>query len=175
MNLLEQIVKNKKKEVAAARRKKTSSQLIIESGSEQPRHSFFSLLNEKNGFHFICEIKKASPSQGMIQANFDPCKQAQDYLEGGASVISILTDEKYFQGHLDHLKQVRKIVSLPVLRKDFIIDPYQIIESKVAGADMILLISRILTKNQIAVFRNMALALKLDVLLEIAEERELEK
>jgi len=175
MNILEQIVENKRIEVEAAKKRKTPSQLIRELKNDQQRHSFLSILNENENFHFICEIKKTSPSKGVIQSNFDPLKQSKDYLEGGASAISILTDEKFFQGHLNYLKQIFEIVSLPILRKDFIIDSYQIIESKVAGADIILLIARILTKKQIKTFKKLAFELKLDVLVEIAEEKDLEK
>ena len=175
MNILDQIIKHKKKEVEVAKRKKTPSQLIIELQSDQPHFSLRRILDESDKFHFICEIKKASPSKGIIQPNFDPLKQAKDYLEGGASAISILTDGKFFQGDLDHLKQVRELVSLPILRKDFIVDPYQIIESKVAGADIILLIARILTRDQIKSFKKIALELQLDIFVEIAEEKDLEK
>lgn len=150
---------------------------IIRDNLKLDKHStgFFALLQKTQNFHFICEIKKASPSRGIIQPNFDPVRQAKAYFNGGASVISILTDEIFFKGKLNYLKLVKKTVPLPLLRKDFIIDPYQIYETKAAGGDMILLIARILSQQQIRDFSNLASDLKLDVLLELADPGDLEK
>jgi len=131
-------------------------------------------MESESGFHFICEIKKASPSKGLIQANFDPQRYAQLYEQGGAAAISVLTDQDFFQGNIDFLKLVKNTVKLPVLRKDFIIDPYQIYESKLFGADIVLLIAGILTKEQLNDYIDLAAKLNLDVLVEFAKETEIE-
>ena len=132
-------------------------------------------MDESSDFHFVCEIKKASPSKGLIQKDFDPHRYARYYQNGGASAISVLTDEKFFQGNLEYLRQVKNTVDLPVLRKDFIIDEYQIYESKLSGADIILLIARILTKKQLTDYIDLAAKLNLDVLIEFAEKEDVKK
>jgi indole-3-glycerol phosphate synthase len=126
-------------------------------------------------FLLICEIKKASPSKGVIQTNFNPIEQAKKYIEGGASAISILTDFKYFQGRLEYLSNIKNLSPIPILRKDFIFDEYQIFESKAAGADFILLIARVLDSKTIKQFTQLALNLDMDVLFEIHDENELTK
>lgn len=175
MSILEEIVENKRKEVQLLKNKIPLSQLKIEVETRQPSRSLLRQLNSDKDFHFICEVKKASPSKGIIQPNFDPLAQAQLYEKGGASAISVLTDEKYFMGKLSYLTLIRNAVSLPILRKDFIIDEYQIYESKVAGSDLILLIARILEKTQIETFCKLAADLNLEVLIEVVEISEIKK
>lgn len=128
---------------------------------------------QQRSFSIIAEIKPASPSKGLIRANVDPIQQAKLYEAGGASVISILTEVSYFQGNPAWIKQVKEQVSVPILRKDFLIDPIQVIESKILGADVILLIAGLLTPSQITEMIQMAHDIGLEVLLEIHDHAEL--
>ncbi|WP_342561808.1 indole-3-glycerol phosphate synthase TrpC [Paenibacillus sp. FSL R7-0345] len=123
----------------------------------------------------IAEVKKASPSKGLIREDFDPVSIARGYEAGGADCLSVLTDQDYFQGSNTFLQQVREAVSLPLLRKDFIIDERQIYEARILGADAILLIAAILTAEQLAFFTDLAASLGLDVLIEIHDQSELER
>jgi indole-3-glycerol phosphate synthase len=122
----------------------------------------------------ITEVKKGSPSKGVIRADFDPLEIAKIYQDNGASCLSVLTDEHFFLGHLSYLALIREQVSLPLLRKDFIFDPYQIYQARAAGADAILLIAAMLELNQLRDFAALAGELAMDVLLEVHDERELE-
>lgn len=122
----------------------------------------------------IAEIKKGSPSKGLIRADFDPLEIAEIYQNNGATCLSVLTDEHFFMGHLRYLALIRETVSLPLLRKDFIIDRYQIYEARAAGADAILLIAACLDLNQLRDFHCLAQELHLDVLLEVHDEQEME-
>jgi len=123
----------------------------------------------------IAEIKKASPSAGVISEDFDPIKKAIEYEAFGASALSILTEEDFFMGSVSYLKDVKKITNLPILRKDFMIDEYQIYESKLIGADCILLIASILSDQQIKDFINISQQLELDYLIEVHDENELRR
>jgi indole-3-glycerol phosphate synthase len=123
----------------------------------------------------IAEIKKASPSKGIIREDFDPMEISEIYQNNGATCLSVLTDEKFFMGNLRYLSLIRETVSLPLLRKDFICDPYQIYEARAAGADAILLIAAMLDLNQLRDFSAAANEIHLDVLLEVHDEAEMEK
>lgn len=175
MTILNEIIAQKKSELEATKAHIPvgfyQNAIVNFPGTKSLRRK----LDMSRDFHFICEIKKASPSRGIIQANFDPIAQAQQFVDANAAAISILTDEKYFMGKLDYLKEIRKTVDLPLLRKDFIIDPYQIYESRYHGADLILLIARVLSKSQIAEYCRLAAELSLEVLLEIADRADIEK
>jgi indole-3-glycerol phosphate synthase len=175
MNILDKIIARKKIEVQEKSSRESLDSLKQRLAVLESNRSLRKKLDKDPGFHFICEIKKASPSKGLIRADFNPERFARLYEDGGASAISVLTDQDFFQGNLDYLKLVKKTVKLPVLRKDFIIDPYQIYESKLYGADIVLLIARILTKEQLNDYIDLAARLNLDVLIEFAEEKEIEK
>ncbi len=123
----------------------------------------------------IAEVKKGSPSKGVIRENFDPLEIAVTYQDNGATCLSVLTDEQFFLGHLRYLALIREAVSLPLLRKDFICDPYQIYEARAAGADAILLIAAMLDLDQLREFHAVAKEINLDVLLEVHDEAEMEK
>ena len=165
---------------AISKRKKTFPLTTLESFSEDPRaiRGFRNeLINslEKNSISVIAEMKKASPSQGLIRERYEPQILAKLYKDADASCLSVLTDEPYFHGSLDHLSLVRETVELPLLRKDFIVDTYQIYESLYYGADCILLIVAALTQNQLHDYYQLANELKLDVLVELHTYKELER
>ncbi len=176
MTILQRILDDKRNEVSVRKAQKPEAELRAQVGSLPPTRGFHDALRRtSNPIALIAEVKRASPSKGVIQPNFDPLAIAQQYQSGGADALSILTDEPYFGGKLEYLAQVRAIVPLPILRKDFIIDPYQIYESRVAGADAILLIvSGIPNDSTMREWRELAESLGLDALVEVHDEAELE-
>jgi indole-3-glycerol phosphate synthase len=125
--------------------------------------------------HIIAEVKRASPSQGLIREDFDPVRIAKDFAAHGASALSVLTEQRYFQGNLQYLERIRREVSLPLLRKDFIVDEYQVLEAKSFGADAVLLIAALLDLMLLRELKDQARDLSLDVLVEVHTEAELEK
>jgi indole-3-glycerol phosphate synthase len=175
MGILQKIVANTRASLA---HKKVELPLEkIQSSIENlklPRGKFKDHISSKDEA-IIAEIKKASPSAGVIKEDFDPTKIAMEYESFGASALSILTEEDFFMGSVEYLKEVKKITSLPILRKDFMIDEYQIYESKLIGADCILLIASILTDQEIDDFINIAKKLELDYLIEVHDENELKR
>ena len=175
MSILREIVINTKAKLEEKKKLVSLDDLkkeINESDLENPR--FKQSLIEKDEA-IIAEIKKASPSAGIIAEDFDPIKKAKEYEELGAAALSILTEEDYFLGSPKYLKEVRKITQLPILRKDFMIDEYQIYEAKLMGADCILLIASILNDEQISHFIDLAEKLKLDYLIEVHDKIELDR
>ena len=168
--ILDTIVARKIEEVAAL---KLRGLPRMEQAMGLPR-GFIKALMAAPGVAIIAEAKKASPSKGVIQPDFDPVRIARKYREGGAHCLSVLTDVDFFQGALEYIPLVRAIVDLPVLRKDFIIDPLQIEEAHIVGADAILLIAAILDVVQLREYRQLAESLGMDVLVEVHDERELE-
>ena len=144
MNILDEIVAAKRDEVAAARRRRPLEELEEQVAARLPVCGFRAALAAPGPIRLIAEIKKASPSARIIRADFDPVAIARIYQEHGASCLSVLTDASYFQGSLTYLAQIRAAVAIPLLRKDFLIDEYQVIEARLAGGDAILLIAEIL-------------------------------
>ena len=167
-DILAEIVEHKHTEVAAAKAALPEVELIKQAlDTPQPRNFYSELTRPKGELRVIAEVKKASPSAGLIREDFDPVAIAQAYEANGAAAISCLTDEHYFQGKLDYLSQIKAAVKLPVLRKDFIIDPYQIYEARAAGADAVLLIAECLTEPMLMDLLILATELKLSTLLEV--------
>ena len=148
-NILQTIVEKKRKEVSSSKRLRPLDYLVEQLDRAPSVRDFKTALTDSTAISLIAEIKKASPSAGLIRDPFDPIEIALAYEQSGAHAISILTDESFFQGHLDYLSQVRERVSIPILRKDFLIDPYQLVEARVAGADAILLIAEILSPTHL--------------------------
>ena len=171
MKILETIVARKKQEVA---RLKAAGVNGPEEPVDPPR-GFVRALVQAPEIAVIAEVKKASPSKGIICADFDPAAIAASYEEGGAAAISVLTDEIFFQGGIDHIPLVRQTVKLPVLRKDFVIHELQIRQARIYGADAVLLIAAILGQEQIRDYLHMSAELGVDVLVEVHDEKELEK
>ena len=169
---LEQILATTREDVA--RRK---AQFAADLPPPTPPRGFHAALRAKaaSGYGLIAEIKKASPSKGLIRADFDPAAHACAYAAGGAACLSVLTDEPYFQGHLDYLWQARAAVDLPVLRKDFMIDPWQIAEARTHGADAVLLIVAALDDGALAELEAAASEQDMDVLIEVHDEAELDR
>ena len=177
-DVLAKICADKREAVAAKKAAKPLARLEAELKEASPPRGFHAALSRRAGegrVALICEIKKASPSKGLIREDFEPATLARAYAEGGASCLSVLTDEPYFQGHDDYLKQARAAVDLPVLRKDFMLEPYQIVESRTLGADCILLIMAALTDAQATELEATALDLGMDVLIEAHDAEELER
>ena len=148
--ILERIVATKKKELAEAQATVPHRELQRRLAQAPPVRDFRAALERSGEMRFIAEIKKASPSAGVLREDFDPVALARVYEQHGAACISVLTDAPYFQGSLDYLTAVRQAVALPVLRKDFLLDPYQVMEARVAGADAVLLIAEILDDATLA-------------------------
>ncbi|MCL2079293.1 MAG: indole-3-glycerol phosphate synthase TrpC [Oscillospiraceae bacterium] len=168
MTVLDKIVEATKKRVA--RDKSRSAKLGAAVSSRLP--FLFEQALRRPGFHFICEVKKASPSKGVIAEDFPHLDIARAYEKAGASAISVLTEPEFFQGCDSYLSQIREIVDIPLLRKDFIIDPFQIEQAKKLGADAVLLICAILTRAQVAEYIKKADGLGLSCLVEIHNEKE---
>jgi indole-3-glycerol phosphate synthase len=175
MNILDTIVAQKKREVARLPAS-TVTPGAIRDARRETRDFMAALRNPKRGSPaLIAEVKKASPSAGIICADFDPVRIAREYEAAGAACLSVLTDEEFFKGSLEYLRQIRSAVALPLLRKDFIIDERQILESVENGADAILLIVRILTDEQLARFHTLAVKAGLAALVEVHDEAELQR
>ncbi|HEY5312420.1 MAG TPA: indole-3-glycerol phosphate synthase TrpC [Pirellulales bacterium] len=173
--ILEKIVATKRSEVAAARRAVGEAQLERQLAAAPAVRDFFAPLARGGPIRLIAEVKKASPSKGIIRADFDPLAIARTYAEHGAACLSVLTDVEYFQGSLEYLRLVRQAVATPVLRKDFIIDSYQLLEARVAGADAVLLIAECLDDCQLRSLHNRALELGMTPLVELYEPANLDR
>lgn len=175
MTILDRIVKTKRTEVAAAKARRPLPEVqAAAERADPPRDFHLAVMGAADDeVRLIAEIKKSSPSAGLIAADFDPVRIAQTYADHGAAAISVLTDETYFDGRLEFIDRVKRAVALPVLRKDFMIDEYQIYESRAAGADAVLLIAEILDAKRLAGFAATARQLGMAVLVESHNEENL--
>ena len=179
MNILDKIVEQKKREVAALPARIIAAgdlrDALLEHGERRDFRAALLAGASRSGMALIAEVKKASPSAGIICKDFDPVRIAKEYEAAGASCLSVLTDEQFFQGSLDYLRQIRAAVRLPLLRKDFIIDERQILEAIEWGADAILLIVSILDDVQLQKFHSLAIEAGLAALVEVHDAAELER
>lgn len=174
-NVLARIIEQKRGEVAEARRQRPVEQLEEQRRVAPPVRDFVAALRARPDIALIAEIKKASPSAGIIRPDFDPVALARIYEDHGAACLSVLTDEQFFQGHLDYLRHVRATVQIPVLRKDFLIDRYQVLEARAAGADCILLIAECLDDCVLRDLYFYASELGMESLIEIYDPENLDR
>ena len=174
--ILDDIIKNKKREVAALKKKRPLAALRrdVESLPHKKR-TFFQALKKNKKLSVIAEIKRMSPSKGIIRQDFDPVGIAREYEKAGATALSVLTDEKFFGGSGEIFKKVRRVSQLPILRKDFILEEYQVYESRLLGADAILLIAAILPVRRLERLRDISETFGLDVLFEVHTKSERDK
>lgn len=170
-SILQKIVEKKREEVAVAK----VGNLEPRVTGLPPTRDFAAALASGEAIRLIAEVKRASPTRGVFRADFDPVGIAAQYAAGGAAAISVLTDETFFHGHPSYLAAIRQVVPAPIFRKEFIIDPWQIAESRALGADALLLIAAILSREQIQQFLDQARSLSLGVLVEVHDEAELER
>ena len=175
MNILEEIVAKTKSKLEEKKQRVSLEELISKIDFENLKETNFKKSLQNKAEAIIAEIKKASPSAGIISDDFDPVSKSKEYESFGASALSILTEEDYFLGNIQYLKDVKATTSLPILRKDFIVDEYQIYESKLIGADCILLIASILNDEELKNFSEIAERLKLDYIIEVHDEEELQR
>ncbi len=173
--ILEEIVARKKQEVARARREVSPSTLFERVKASPPTRGFCRALQESEDVAVIAEVKKASPSAGVLRERFDPVALATAYQRNGARAVSVLTDAAFFKGSLEDLRRVSAAVSLPTLRKDFVLDAYQVVEARAAGADAVLLICKLLSDDQCRELLAAARELSLDCLVEVHTATELER
>lgn len=172
--ILDDIVRDKQIDLAARKRELSLSDLESQPLFAQPRRDFAGAL-KASPRAVIAEVKKASPSKGVIRADFDPVWIARRYADSGAAAISVLTEERYFQGSLSYLAAIRAAVDIPLLRKDFLFDPYQLYEARAYGADAILLIVAMLTDTQLSQLMRLSAELELAALVEVHDAAELER
>lgn len=175
MTILDKIVATKREEIARAKAAVSEAALRERLAEAPPRRDFFAALAAPGPIKLIAEVKKASPSASVIRADFDPVDIAKTYAAHGATCLSVLTDELYFQGRLEYLTAIRRTVDLPLLRKDFILDTYQLVEARLAGADAVLLIAECLDDCNLRTLHNEAIALGLAPLVELYEPANLSR
>lgn len=178
MNVLDRICADKRDHIEAQKKVKSLSDLETEIKNSVPPKGFIERLSEfnsNNKIALITEVKKASPSKGLIREDFNPVEIAKTYTDNGAACLSVLTDEPYFQGRDKYFRDIRAVVDIPLLRKDFMLDPYQIVESRALGADCILLIMAALEDSQAQELYALSSELGMDVLVEVHDDDELER
>lgn len=173
-DILEKIVATKRREVEEAIRLRPLRDLMKRADQSPPARDFIAPLRNAPPIRLIAEVKRASPSKGIIREDFDPVAIATAYVEAGASCLSVLTDKDYFQGSLDYLTAIRAKIDLPLLRKDFVIHPYQIFEARVAGADAVLLIAECLTRQELRGLYQLIRELGMRALVEFYERSNLD-
>lgn len=173
--ILDEILQNKRIEVEEAKRSYSLNLLSSRIGNIQPPMDFHKSIKSDGKVKIIAEIKYASPSKGTLREDFNPPQIAKSYANSGASAISVLTDKRFFKGDLTHLRDVREAVSVPLLRKDFIIDPYQVYEARLYGADAILLIAGALRAKALTELLSLTHSLGMNAIVEVHSEGELEK
>ncbi|CAA7615179.1 indole-3-glycerol phosphate synthase TrpC [Magnetospirillum sp. UT-4] len=176
--ILDRICAEKRHQVAEQKSRRPIQELLKRAQDQAPPRGFAAALTRKveaGGIGLIAEIKKASPSAGVIRKDFNPSQLARAYFHGGAACLSVLTDQKFFQGSDADLGEARSTVELPVIRKDFMVDPYQVVESRALGADCILLIVGALPDADLSNMEDIALGYGMDVLIEVHDEAELER
>ncbi|MDA8231726.1 MAG: indole-3-glycerol phosphate synthase TrpC [Magnetospirillum sp.] len=176
--VLDRICAEKRREVAEHKTRRPIQELLKRAKDQAPPRGFAAALRRDaaaRGIALITEIKKASPSAGIIRPNFDPAALARAYQRGGSTCLSVLTDQRFFQGSEADLGAARAACELPVLRKDFMVDPYQIVEARALGADCVLLIAASLTDAEMAQMEEIALGYEMDVLVEVHDEAELDR
>ncbi len=173
--ILDEIIAYKKEELAGAKRRESLADIRARAADAGPVRGFGRALGEGKNIRLIAEVKKASPSRGVIRQDFDPVAIAKVYEASGASCLSVLTESRYFQGDLAYLGSIRQAVKLPLLRKDFLTDPYQVYEARASGADAILLIAACLERRQLEDLLGTAAELGLDVLVEAHTAAELDR
>jgi indole-3-glycerol phosphate synthase len=175
MTILEKIIQAKQSEVKMLHKRFTRESFSSSEFFNLMPLDFSAALNKKRRINLIAEIKKASPSKGVIRKDFDHLEIAKNYMKAGADAVSVLTDKLFFQGDISHLKDIAEIKIVPLLRKDFIIDEFQILEAKANGADAVLLIAEALSKKQVDELTSIAFDNRLQVLLEVHSPAQLEK
>lgn len=175
MTILDEILEVKKEEIHSLKKKYSINSFKETEYFEKSSLSFIKSVRKNKDVSIIAEIKKASPSKGLIKEDFNHIKIADSYFSAGVNAVSILTDEKFFMGNITFLNDIAKIKQVPLLRKDFIIDEYQVFEAKANGADIILLICEALSKNQINELTHAASECKLEVLLELHSSNQIDK
>lgn len=172
--ILDEIVAHKQTEIAAAKKSLPQAELEQACRHAPSRSDFLRAIEQDPDVSLIAEVKKASPSKGLIRADFDPVEIARQYATSGATCISVLTDEKYFQGHLDYLESIAEAVDCPLLRKEFVIDPYQVYEAKLHGASAVLLIAECLAAAQLRELHDQIVELGMTPLVEFHDAENLE-
>ena len=173
--ILDEIIENKSSEVEISKTSLPLEQIQEQIKDALPSRNFFDAINPKGELKIISEVKHASPSKGVFREDFDPVQIAKSYSAGGASAISVLTDEKYFRGSLSFLKNIRAEVDTPLLRKDFIVDPYHVYEARLFGADAILLIVAALDQTSLSELLGLTHSLQMNAIVEVHDENELDR
>jgi indole-3-glycerol phosphate synthase len=174
-DVLKEIVAKKKEKIILAKQSLSEEELKLKVQTLAPTLPFMEAISKPRQISLIAEIKKASPSKGVIRENFNLQEIARAYQEAGVQAVSVLTEEDYFQGNLSYINEVKAVANLPVLRKDFILEPYQVYESRYFGADAVLLIADLLTKERLTELMQIAASLGMDYLVEVHDEKELKK